>query len=437
MWTNYLGKRAGRRADATAIALLTTISTLGACASDLDASGASGPGLAQIAGTGQATQVVVEPARVRPSQSFVISWTPSAVGPSVSHRVQLRERDSAGFSVLWESAEITGRLVTYNGPTIDPPGIYEIVVIARDGQSEWTSAPTMLEVLGTSSTVPPASAPLNSSLPKWAQPLLGQYAVRTDTFSMSPFGPMLSEHRISLAEFVEVAGGLELRTKVCTKESTGLGLTVYLRTPEAYPEIRQRVVLAQNGWSTQGAPVSIGYERGGYAGCSGRRGQRVPKRPEQTWIRGDTCACNSLSDVPTFDDCRLTDPDRDGQPGLAFKYRGPTPEVDTWVAHTATVSRWRYVSGTVDPGGAHYGAIKNDEASFMIACEPGTCGLPNITRPCTSNYNGSQFQRLPPPPPGTATWTCDLLRQNQASVFTGARAATPNSCTREEATPDP
>jgi hypothetical protein len=435
MWTNYLGKRAGRRADATAIALFATISTLGACASDLDAAAQeTEPELAQVAGPGQATQVVVQPARVKPAQSFTVTWTPNAVSSGVTHRVQLRERTSGGFSVLWESPEITGSLVTYSGPPIQPPGNYEIVVIAREGPFEWTSAPAALEVIGTQQ---PTTPPVSGTLPSWARPLLGQYTARTDAFSMSPIGPMLSEHQIALSEFVEVPGGLELRTKLCVKESTGLGLTVYLRTPEAYPEIRQRVVLAQNGWSTQAAPLSVGYDRDGYPGCDGRRGQRIPKRPEQTWIRGTTCVCNALSDEPTFDDCRVTDPDRDGNPGIAFKYRGAAPDVETWVAHTASVSRWRYVSGTIDPGGSHYGAIKNDEASFLIACEPGTCGIPNISRPCTSNYNGTQFHRLSAPPPGMASWTCESLRQNLESLFTGPRPPTPNSCTRDQATQAP
>jgi hypothetical protein len=433
MWNNDLGQRAG----AAACLLFATTSFLGACAMDLTESAQTDPAQAQVAGANQATQVVVEPARVQPAQPFTVSWTPSPGALDAFHRVQLRQEDGGGFTVLWESPEITGRLVTYNGPSLREPGTYYVVVVTRDGQAEWVSQATPFQVIGAPISVPPVSTPASSALPSWAQPLLGQYAVQTDAFSMSPIGPMLSDHQTALAEFVEVSGGLELRLKLCSKESTALGLTVYPRTPDAYPEFRQRVVLARNGWSTQASPVSIGYDRDGYAGCSGRRGQRVQKRPEQTWIRGSTCICNSLSDPPTFDDCRLTDPDGDGQPGLAFKYRGGAPDVDSWVAHTAVVARWRYVSGTIDPKGAHYGTLKNDEASFLIACEPGTCGLPSVTRPCTSNYNGSQFLPLPPPPPGLTAWTCDALRQNQSSVFTGPRVATPNSCTRDEATNEP
>jgi hypothetical protein len=305
-----------------------------------------------------------------------------------------------------------------------------------------TTQPPIGAVGGT--TQPPISAvggttqpvrPPNSNLPSWAVPLLGQYAVRTDTYSISPIGPMLSDAQLALAEFVEVGDRLELRTQLCGKESSSLGLTTYLRTPDAWPETRHRVVLGRNNtWSTEERAWSVGYDRDGYAGCAGRRGARVPKRPEQTWIRGDTCVCGSTSSAPTLDDCRVTDPDRDGAPGIAFKYRG-TPDADTWVAHTGMVSRTHYENGKVDPHGEHYASLDVDEYTYQLACEPSACNLPSISSPCTSEYNGSQFRRLPLHPATQAKWTCSDLRSSIASFFTPPLA--PSRCTRDSYTREP
>lgn len=434
------------------VATIALVASAGSCASELDEH-AGEPGYAQVAsGAVQPPAgVTVEPATIRPEQSFTVRWTPSTTTPAPIYRVVLRAPVSAGSTLLWISPEINGRLVSYNGPPLRPAGAYQVEVVARVNDEEARSAPFVLQVVdpGAAPPVPSTPAPstptspassanptVPSRLPTWAQPLLGSYAVRTDAFSQSPLGPMLGDRQLALAEFVEKDGALELRTRLCSKRTSSLGLTVYLASPESFPEQRQKVVLANGGWSTEPATFAAGYERQGYPACSGKRGQRVTKRPEQTWIRAPTCVCYASGDEPSYDDCRVTDPDRDGAPGLAYKYSG-SPDVESWVAHSAVVSRSRYVSGKIDPNGDHYGALKIDEATFYLACEPSGCNLPSVSRPCTSDYNGSQFHRLPAPPPGQASWTCESVIDQQSTLFTGPTSPTPSRCTRDDVTSAP
>lgn len=372
------------------------------------------------------SEVVLDPPVVAPEQPFTVRWTPSVNAPdTTTYRVEVRAPASAGSTLLWTSPEIAGQLVAYNGPPLRPAGLYQVVVVARVGGTELRSAMAPLQVQGA----PDVAS--SSAVPAWAQPLLGTYAVRTDTFAQSVVGPMLADRQIAIAEFVEVPGGLELRKRLCSKEATSIGLTVYIRKPSAYPEERQRVVLSNGGWSTEAAARTSGYDRAGYAGCAGRTGQRVPRRPEQIWLRPGTCMCRALTEAPTFDDCRVTDPDGDGAPGLAYKYRG-TADAETWVAHSATVSRSRYTSGTIQADGSHFGALKSDEMTFQLACEPDACGLPSNVRACTSDFNGSQFRRLPAPPPGQPKWTCEMLAGR--SDLLSAAMPTPSRCTRDSVT---
>lgn len=422
-----LGARPTR---AAAIALITLTIGAGACAPEesVEPTEAVAHQLAELPTA--PTDVRVDPPTIAPHQRFTVRWTPSTASDTL-YRVEVRGPANAGSALIWTSPYFTGQQVTYDGPSLQPQGLYQVVVVARLGNTEARSAISTVQVVELF-----PGKPNTSALPAWAQPLIGTYAVRTETFAQSPIGPMLADRRISLAEFVELPGGeVELRTRLCSKEAAALGLTVYIRDPSAYPEERQRVVLESGGWRTEPQPLANGYERATYAGCSGRIGQRVPRRPEQTWLRTGTCLCNGPAEALTYDDCRVTDPDHDGAPGLAYKYRG-SADAETWVAHSATVSRSHYTRGTIDNTGpgAHFGAIKADETTFQLACEPGTCNVSAVVRPCTDEYNGAQFRRLSTVVPFQANVTCeDVVAQ---AMMQRPALPTPSRCTRDGA-PNP
>jgi hypothetical protein len=392
----------------------------------------------------QPADVRVTPSTIARDQPFTVSWTPTGASPDTTYTVEVHEHVDSGYALVWRSPSISGRSVTYAGTPLPKAGLYHVVVIARDGTRTSTSERILLDVRGAPSDLKPTPVPpptpidppVSSTLPDWAKPLLGRYAVRTDAFAVSVLGPMLGGHQIALADIVQVADGLEMRARVCGQRSSGLGTSVILRTPEAYPEMRRKVILEPGRrWSTEGIPLSTGFLREGVPACAGRVGQFVPKRPDQVWIRGSNCRCGAVTDVPRLDDCRVVDPDGDGKPGLAFDWEGGANDGN--VGHVATTQRGHIVGGVVDPGGNHFGSFYNDEVSYQLQCEPNACDVSVASRPCSPEYNAVQLVRLPAPPVGQSEWTCATLRAAENRLFPRPSPALPRTCSRSPLTDAP
>lgn len=410
------------------------------------------------AGALKPTQLRLSPATVNPSQPFTVSWTPVRDRADASYSVEVAQAGAPPGQLVWQSALTPGSSLVYGGPVLSPTlggGIYTVVVSAYLDARIYRSDPATLRVLPAPVTTPPTTpadpvggptspqAPASSnpsdpspSVPAWATPLIGTYAVGTETFATSVLGTMVRAREVLLAQIAQVGGQLELRTQLCAKETSSLGSALTLRNPDAYPEVRQRIVLDNQSWRTIGTPLAIAFDRDGYVGCNGSEGQRVPKRPEQTWIVGPTCQCPATqTEPPTADDCRVGDPDRDGHPGIAYPWSDGIGAAQGWVSHVAATNRGFYVDGTVDPGGAHSASIHADEVTFALACEPGTCGVSVDTRPCTAEYNRASFRRLGPPPSGG--WTCSLLRQRQSALVPPGSGRAPSRCNRDIVNPTP
>ncbi|MET0340005.1 MAG: DUF4360 domain-containing protein [Polyangiales bacterium] len=377
-------------------------------------------------------QVRVSPTTVAPGESFGVRWQMLANQPDATYKVQVRSREDR---LIWESPAFMGSGIQYNGPSL-AAGTYRVLVVARVGTRETTSDPVTFVVASKTSPVEPIDPvqPPRSSLPAWARPLLGRYATRTDSFALMPSGTMLYGRQLGLAEFVEVeGGGLELRQRVCDESLGTRSSRTVLRTPDAFPEIRRRVTLDPGErWSTSATPLGTGFQRDGVAACAGRAGQYVAKRAEQRWISGSVCRCPLPNAAPTLDDCRVTDPDGDGQPGLA--YVNSTALGDT-VIHAASVVRSYLVNGYVDPNGAHVAPFRSDEVVFPLSCDGrGSCGEGEPGAPCKPEFNRTEFARLPSSSSGGSTWTCGAVRNNEARLFPSSRLPTPSRCTRDTLT---
>jgi hypothetical protein len=368
------------------------------------------------------TGVALQPATVQTGQPFTISWQPLGGRPNATYQVQVQSTPNG--AVVWESPQIGGRGLTYNGPVLKEGGTYQVVVIVRDGNLRATSDPVALTV-GT---------PV-ASLPVWARPLLGRYAMRIDSFTGTAIGLTTTNEAISIAEFTMENGELIFREESCSQTAKAFGVNLALRSPEAYPLVRRKVTLGDSSrWSTDDEPIGVGYERNGIPACAGRIGQSIPKRPFQTWIRGSECRCRDVESAPLLDDCRVTDPDQDGFPGVAFKWGGSSA-TDSWVSHTSVVARTHFLRGRVDPNGAHSAAVKIDETSFQYTCEPSSrCGVSFASYPCTSDYNSVKFVRLPDPPSGQRAWTCSSLLANRTRFFSRSSPSAPTFCSKETPT---
>lgn len=375
---------------------------------------------------GKPNEVSVQPGVIEPGQSFSVQWQPFDDRPWATYQVQLRR----GNTVLWDGPEIGGRAISYNGPALQA-GTYQVYVIVRDGTNQAVSDPVTLTV---GRQTPPPPPPPVTSIPAWAQPLVGRYAMRIESYTTTALGLTTANEAISLAEFVVENGQLEFRERSCSQTAQAFGVNLALRHPEAYPLVRRKVLLddAQR-WSTDNLPIPVGYQREGVAQCAGRIGADVPKLPFQTWIRGSTCRCRDVESAPLIDDCRVTDPDKDGFPGISYKWGGTAS--DSWVSHTAVIARTHFLRGRVDPGGGHSAAVRIDETSYQYVCEPSSrCGVSFASWPCTPDYNSVRFVRLPNPPSGQGEWTCPSVMANRSRFFPRTSSPVPTFCARETPT---
>jgi hypothetical protein len=179
----------------------------------------------------------------------------------------------------WPSTMGCVMSATFAANAVTRAGSYRVQVVAQGDGSEVTSEPLPVEVI-TAAAPPPVP------------PLIGRYATRAHGFWMNGRGgSMTTVKELSLAEFVRVGDEVELRMQLCSQVSSSLGFSVAMTAPEAYPEIRRKVTFERDGFRTDAVPVGTGYARAGVAACEGRAGQAVPKRGDQSWIRGSSCRC--------------------------------------------------------------------------------------------------------------------------------------------------
>lgn len=401
-------------------------------ASEREALGQVGTSLPAPAG------VIVSPRVISAGASFEVRWAPSF--GAIDYLVQVRMRQELGFGLVWQSDPIAGDLV-YSGAPVTRAGAYHVVVVARAGTETAESAPVSLDILGGEpepTDPPPVDAgPATGALPAWAEALAGSYASRSNVFASTSGGLMGVTREYALVQIVRTEAGLELRSRLCSQRTISLGATLDLVAPRGYPELRRRILIEDDGrWRTDAEPIGTGYQREGVPECAGRAGQLITKRPEQRWLRSQ-CRCPSMiSQAPRIDDCRVTDDDRDGQPGLAYRARSPLGTLE-WTTHFATTIRTYALRGRVLSNGTLTAEVRSDEASWPLICEPSAICNANVvesTRPCTSKSNSQQLVRLSESGSGEGAWTCDRLLANTSRVFSSPNPQTPSSCERDDLT---
>jgi hypothetical protein len=79
-------------------------------------------------------------------------------------------------------------------------------------------------------------------------------------------------------------------------------------------------------FSTLGGQAALGFDGETRADCA--PGRRVASQPEQPWNTDKLCDCPNNASPPVMaSDCRITDPDGDGQPGFAVELHGSCPRL--------------------------------------------------------------------------------------------------------------
>lgn len=288
----------------------------------------------------------------------------------------------------------------------------------------WSDAAVPATADAETPGTPPAVTPLVNA-PPWAAQLLGHYAVQSIAFQQVGTTLVTRILEIQLTEIAQVNDTLELQSHLCKHvESNRVG-TLTLVAPVYLPPRRERVVFDGDTFSTTPLDVAIGYDPSLPPDCVGKAGQRVPKRAFQSWIRGTDCAC-AESGLPASDDCRVLDPEHDGQPGFTQHADFLSGPADVYGAIEKSSAM---VAGMAQLDGRHWAQLSWHDRFAQLGCSATDClDLTGVATGCATVRNPVQFvplDRLDQPALG---WTCELVLSRAAELFPGAGPAAPTSC---------
>ncbi|MET0340093.1 MAG: DUF4360 domain-containing protein [Polyangiales bacterium] len=378
---------------------------------------------------GKPTALRVSPSPIVRDAPFLVTWVASEnATATTTYRVELRDVAGAVVATAPETS-VTVAALPANATPRD--GTYRVVVIARSGDVQVASDPlTVVAGVRKDETGPPP--PVTSP----AARLAGRYAMRSVAYSFGSSGSRGSLKELQLVDIAEGPRGLEMRSTLCFQETKSLGFSFVMGNPDAYPPLTRDIKIDGDRWYTEGGPFSSGYERDGVAACRGRAGQYVQKQPQQRWISNGSCRCpTSPATIPRADDCRVNDPDGDGNAGLAYRWYGPGGTFD-YTSHLVTVQRSHLRAGTIADDGRHTAELRYDEMGYEMSCEGALCraGSNLSFQPCVSRHNPAQLVPLPDPPAGQPRWTCSALRSAEARVFQRALPPAPTRCDVEALT---
>lgn len=256
-------------------------------------------------------------------------------------------------------------------------------------------------------------------------PLLGSYAVRSVLHARQRIGsdaPTTSRAiNYALVTIRNGAGGaLTLSEQGCwvqTIPNPGEGgLAVYSWSKPSWQQalpsgLRTATRNADGSWSAPSASAAFGWDPARQpASCS------ASSTPAAGWPSawGATCACHEpATSLPPYDrntsphDCRLTDPDADGYPGLsAYVSTSPpsAPDQDATGLLSARAfavnsgsSRWTITEGA---NGRHTGTMADATTSVVVGCTGTACaGLGDVSPTvavCPERLNTMQFVPVAP-----------------------------------------
>lgn len=283
--------------------------------------------------------------------------------------------------------------------------------------------------------------PQTTQFPSWAQPLLGVYAAQSYSFSRDNVLNLVSRTEdLSLVEIVRVGEGARLRSRLCRLFATSSSDELRFVDPSGLKEVVRAVTFGDDmEWSTDAEPIGYGYDRELPAECVGKQDQSIPRPSFQSWQPGTTCRCPiSAAAEPRSDDCRVLDPDKDGNPGVTYTEKSQDLLIGAIInstLYTVYASRTHAVHGIVRSDRMHFAERYVDEVAFLLGCSASSCPkLGDISRPCTSGSNSTHFVPLPG---AYADWTCEKLLTQSATLFPAPPPVSPMACSEQVLTDDP
>lgn len=182
-----------------------------------------------------------------------------------------------------------------------------------------------------------------ASIPAWAEHLLGRYAKRSMYFAYDlNTGGITVTLDTSLVTISEAAPGqLEMLSQQCfynVYRADGGG-TFTLLKPESLPPLKGWISLGpEPHFSTETVLQHMGYDPTRQSRCSANSSYAT-KYEDQKWLT-TRCTCSAAPEVlPTAaNDCRVSDPDMDEQPGVFFKGTGWASDMSAVLNTTRKIS---------------------------------------------------------------------------------------------------
>lgn len=268
---------------------------------------------------------------------------------------------------------------------------------------------------------------------RWPDSILGTFAIRMRFFgndaTLSALALILHE-KVALAVVTreDPAGPVSMKFTICrdfgklqSPLSAGvIGTTVY---PERLEPVLFTLVESQGVFHTEAAPRLIGYDDKVPASCASA--STAPKRAEQVWLTSALCECGMPSSPPTkLNDCRVTDPDRDGHPGVTIELSGSSTGKD----YVRFRDQSQLSAGKLSGDGRHTGLWLENNDYYQLQCATGICAR-TAYRACKPEVNPVLFAPLLAKP-GGGEWTCEdmLKRADTGDLFPNDMLAYPNEC---------
>lgn len=266
----------------------------------------------------------------------------------------------------------------------------------------------------------------------WAEDMVGLYGIRIRFYSLSTADGSPYEHEIiMLARITDDTGTgrVSMTAQRCkddgrTISRSLIGAQQTFSWPGAanLPEEHFELVREGELFHTVAAPRAIGYVEKQPEGCV--TGNTLAARPGQVWQQ--TCTCRNDPLPMTTDDCRITDADGDGNPGVSTLHGGIVHGTN----FVRVQDRCRIINGMIAKDGKHTAKYVEDYDYKELQCGGSTC--PQIpVRGCLPEFNPVEFQPLEHQrPPSGGEWDCASLVAGSASgaLFSSANLRFPDAC---------
>ena len=321
---------------------------------------------------------------------------------------------------------------TKTGRDADSPGRLDAESRAQDASSEpLTELPpgvgdaSLAGEASTSEPAPDASLP-DPQAPSWAPTLLGSFAMQTYTFSAE--GSAITTGRVrSLVDIQAGPAGLEMIVRDCDDYSSNAAGTVQVAHPERLPPTRYVVKFQPDSFSTEQVTAAVGYELDAPPACAGKPGERIEKRPFQTWITGSTCKCPGET-LPSMEDCRVVDSDDDKLAG--YTVIGSAVGLAGTEVYGVTLGVSEFLNGQPSANGGFTAQQQRTVSSLQYDCRPRPCfnlsGTSNSCGPAQSSVVLTPLAGRAAPSGG---WSCAAVLSRSGELFPGVPPAMPASCT--------